>query len=193
MKVLELTDPDGDMIYDATLTVKAPSWNGFIYRYAFVQGGTMTQEASGFGDFAYRVRYIEQAGYRKFVQPYAAPTDSWLGDQEDKSSQSETGPAGDITGVQNLGLVANKFSLEQNYPNPFNPTTQIRFSIPATNVVTLKIYNILGQEVKTLINKEMTAGSYEFNFNASNLASGLYVYQLSSGDFVSNKKMMLLK
>lgn len=193
MKVLELTDENSDMVYEATLTVTAPSWNGFEYRYAFEHEGTFNAEASGFGDFAYRVRYIEQEGYRKFKQPYAAPADSWLGDQEDKSSQSETAPAGDITGVQDLGLVANKFSLEQNYPNPFNPTTTIRFSIPSSDVVTLKIYNVLGQEVKTLINEDMQAGSYEFNFNASNLASGLYVYTLTSGDFVSNKKMMLLK
>ncbi|MCP5061364.1 MAG: T9SS type A sorting domain-containing protein, partial [Ignavibacteriae bacterium] len=101
--------------------------------------------------------------------------------------------AGDITGVEDLNLVANTFSLDQNYPNPFNPTTQIKFSIPASNVVTLKIYSLLGEEVRTLINEEMNSGTYEFNFNASNLASGLYFYTLTSGDFVSTKKMMLLK
>ncbi|MDX1699814.1 MAG: T9SS type A sorting domain-containing protein, partial [Melioribacteraceae bacterium] len=192
MKVLALTDDDGDMVYEGTLTVQAPSWNGFEYRYGFSNGGDLTLEEAGFGSFAYRVRYIEQNGYRSFVQPYAAPTDTWQL-QENKQSEWEEGPAGDVTGVEDLGVIANKFSLKQNYPNPFNPTTQISFSIPSTDVVTLKIYDVLGQEVKTLLNEEMSAGTYEFTFNASNLSSGLYFYTLKSGDYVSTLKMMLLK
>ncbi len=97
MMVLELTDNNSDMVYEGTLSVNGPSWNGFEYRYAFTHENQWTHEPSGYGDFAYRVRYIEQAGYRTFVQPYAAPQDSWL-DQEDKSSQSELTPPGFITG-----------------------------------------------------------------------------------------------
>jgi len=197
MRVLELTDGDGDMVYEGTLTIQAPAWNGFEYRYGFSAGqdlnnGSLEVEPAGFGSFAYRVRYIEQSGNQSFVQPYAAPMDTWK-TVENKSDEWEEGPSGDITGVRELDLVANKFALDQNYPNPFNPTTQIRFSIPSSDVVTLKIYSLLGEEVKTLINEDMTAGSYELDFNASNLASGLYFYTLSSGDFVSTKKMMLLK
>lgn len=192
MKVLPLTDTDGDMVYKGTLTITAPSWNGFEYRYGFSNGGDLTLETAGFGAFAYRVRYIEQNGYRSFVQPYSAPQDNWFL-TENKSSEWEEEPAGDIVGVKETNLVANKFSLNQNYPNPFNPTTQIRFSIPSANVVTLKVFNLLGEEVKTLINESMNVGSYEINFNASNLASGLYLYTLTAGDFVSTKKMLLLK
>ncbi len=193
MKVLALTDDNSDMIYEGTLTVKAPAWNGFEYRYGFTHGGTMTQEEAGFGAFAYRVRYIEQNGYRSFVQPYSAPTDSWAL-QENKQDQWEAEPAGDYTtGITETGIIANKFELGQNYPNPFNPTTKINFSIPQSNYVTLKVFNLLGEEVSTLISGDMKAGSYVFDFNASKLASGLYFYTLTSGDFVSTKKMMLLK
>jgi hypothetical protein len=85
------------------------------------------------------------------------------------------------------------FYLYQNYPNPFNPTTKINWQQPSENKVTLKVYDILGREVSTLINEVKPAGIYETEFNASNLASGIYYYQLKSGNFVEIKKMILLK
>ncbi len=94
----------------------------------------------------------------------------------------------------------NKFELSQNYPNPFNPTTRIKFTI--SNVistegrnllVTLKVYDILGNEVATLVNENKPAGSYEVEFNAAKLASGVYYYQLKSGSFVQTKKMVFIK
>ena len=91
-----------------------------------------------------------------------------------------------------------KFSLEQNYPNPFNPTTTIKFSIPAVGTrlalsVQLKVYDVLGKEIATLVNEEKPAGSYNIEFNGFNLASGIYYYQLRAGEFVETKKMLLLK
>jgi len=98
------------------------------------------------------------------------------------------------TGVKKSdNLVPMKYSLEQNYPNPFNPSTVIKYSIPKAQVVTLKIFNVLGQEVATLINKQQIAGNYEVSFNASKLSSGVYIYQLNAGSFSYSKKMMLLK
>lgn len=85
------------------------------------------------------------------------------------------------------------YSLEQNYPNPFNPTTTIRYQIPKEGMVTLKVYDILGAEVATLVNEEKTAGKYEVSFNASSLASGVYIYKLLADEFISVKKMVLLK
>jgi hypothetical protein len=85
------------------------------------------------------------------------------------------------------------FNLAQNYPNPFNPTTKISYTIPSRNNVSLKIYDMLGREVATLVNTTKDAGNYEVNFNASNLASGLYIYKLQAGNFVQSKKMLLLK
>ena len=93
-----------------------------------------------------------------------------------------------------------KFRLKQNYPNPFNPTTKIKFSVPRVNLdegegslVTLKVYNILGTEISTLISEELSAGEYEVDFNASELTSGIYFYKLTSGSFAETKKMILLK
>ena len=83
--------------------------------------------------------------------------------------------------------------MSQNYPNPFNPETIINYELPITNNVELSIYNILGQRVATLVNKEQRAGSYEVKFNASNLTSGIYFYKLQSGSFVESRKMVLLK
>jgi phosphatidylserine/phosphatidylglycerophosphate/cardiolipin synthase-like enzyme/DNA/RNA endonuclease YhcR with UshA esterase domain len=94
---------------------------------------------------------------------------------------------------ENGNGIPDDFNLSQNYPNPFNPTTTIAFSLPIANLVTLKAYNILGQEVATLVNEEMKAGSYTVNFNASNLSSGVYFYRLTAGSFVMNKKFTLLK
>jgi len=86
-----------------------------------------------------------------------------------------------------------KFALSQNYPNPFNPATKISFQISQQNFVTLKIYDVLGKEVETLINKEMEAGRYKIDFDAAGLTSGIYFYQLKSGEFSSTRKMTLLK
>ncbi len=86
-----------------------------------------------------------------------------------------------------------EFSLSQNYPNPFNPSTTISFALPKTGIVSLKIYNAIGQEVAELVNREMNAGMQSVNFEASHLSSGLYFYRISAGNFADVKKMMLIK
>lgn len=100
-------------------------------------------------------------------------------------------------GIVNVRLTDNnvpqEYTLSQNYPNPFNPSTSINFSIPKSGFTTLKIYNVLGQEVATLMNKELTAGSYSVDFDARDLSSGMYIYTITNGDFEISKKMMLLK
>jgi hypothetical protein len=91
------------------------------------------------------------------------------------------------------GVVATSYKLDQNYPNPFNPTTMITYSIPKESQVSLIIYDVMGREVTELINERQSAGSYEVEFNASSIASGTYFYKLTAGEFVSVKKMTLLK
>ncbi|MGD8781551.1 MAG: T9SS type A sorting domain-containing protein [Ignavibacteria bacterium] len=86
-----------------------------------------------------------------------------------------------------------EYSLEQNYPNPFNPTTTIKYQIPETGNVTLKIYDVLGREVKTLVNETQIIGVYSVEFNASKLASGVYISRLTAGNFVEKRKMLLVK
>ena len=97
-------------------------------------------------------------------------------------------------------ILPQKFKLEQNYPNPFNPTTKIKYSLPNVRnaykrplQTTLKVYDILGREVVTIINERQQPGYYEVEFNAANLSSGIYFYKLKAGDFLLTKKMILLK
>ncbi len=96
-----------------------------------------------------------------------------------------------ITPISNN--VPDKFALLQNYPNPFNPVTNINFDIAKTGIVKLAVYDVTGKEVASLVNGELTAGSYKYDFNASDLASGIYFYRLEAGNFTSVKKMMLIK
>jgi photosystem II stability/assembly factor-like uncharacterized protein len=104
-------------------------------------------------------------------------------------------PLSDIaTSVQNYeGKLVNNYNLYQNYPNPFNPTTIISYSIPKTSFVTIKVYDILGREVTTLVDGEKSPGNYKINFNASSYSSGVYFYQLKAGNFSQTKKLILLK
>ena len=85
------------------------------------------------------------------------------------------------------------FILYQNYPNPFNPTTTIDYAINSNQFVILKVYDILGNEISTLVNKEQHAGNYEITFNGGNLASGVYFYTIKAGSFYCVKKFVLLK
>lgn len=103
-----------------------------------------------------------------------------------------------ITSVDNQKTIPVKYDVSQNYPNPFNPSTIIRYSIPQTSLVTLKIYNILGQEVKTLVNSERSPGIYNVQWNGDDnfgqkVSSGIYIYRVTAGDFVQVKKMVLMK
>jgi hypothetical protein len=95
--------------------------------------------------------------------------------------------------VENTKSAVNSFGLDQNYPNPFNPSTKIRYSVQAAEFVTLKIFDILGREIKTLVNENKPAGTYEVDFNAANIPSGIYFYNLTAGNFTDVKKMMVLK
>ena len=92
----------------------------------------------------------------------------------------------------------DNFSLDQNYPNPFNPTTKIKYSIPHVETgyipsINLKVYDILGREVASLVNETKAPGNYELTFDASKLSSGIYFYRLTAGNFIQTKKMILLK
>lgn len=97
-------------------------------------------------------------------------------------------------GVENTGTeIPDKFELSQNYPNPFNPVTTIKFGIPRSEVVKLRVYDMLGREIKTLVNENLSAGNYEYKFDASTISSGIYFYKLDAGDFSAIKKMVLVK
>jgi len=98
-----------------------------------------------------------------------------------------------VGNANNTTVLPEKYSLFQNYPNPFNPVTKISYAIPKSGLVTLRVYDILGREVATLVNEVKTAGNFTVDFNASNFSSGAYFYRLESNGFVDTKKMMVIK
>lgn len=100
---------------------------------------------------------------------------------------------GGTTGIKNNPQVISSYKLDQNYPNPFNPSTAIKYQIPTASHVMLKVYDILGREVETLVNENKSAGQYSVTFNSSKLASGVYLYRIQAGNYVETKKMILLK
>ncbi len=120
------------------------------------------------------------------------PTGSWF------SSRALTGEiryvVSGTTGINNISTeIPDNYNLSQNYPNPFNPSTTIEFAIAEKNNVTLKVYNTQGKEIATLVKGEISAGTYSVHWNASNLASGIYLYSLQAGSFSQTKKLILIK
>ena len=95
--------------------------------------------------------------------------------------------------VMVISVPPTRFNLAQNYPNPFNPTTVIQYAIPVESHVTIKVLNAIGEEVAELLNETKAPGTYEINFNAKSLSSGVYFYRIQAGNFVETKRMMLIK
>jgi hypothetical protein len=100
---------------------------------------------------------------------------------------------GTISGVNDLPTTPREFALRQNYPNPFNPTTTIRYSIPERTHVSLRLFNLLGQEVFALVDEDQESGEHSVQLNASPLASGVYFYSMTAGRFSEQRKLIVLK
>jgi hypothetical protein len=99
-----------------------------------------------------------------------------------------------FTAVHNeASHISSSFTLEQNYPNPFNPSTSISFDLPSKSFVSLKVFDLIGKEVATIVSEEMPAGSYTKQWNAANMPSGVYFYRLQAGTFIETKKLVLLR
>jgi len=95
--------------------------------------------------------------------------------------------------VDDDNSIVNDFTLFQNYPNPFNPATNIKFNLPTSGFVTLKVYDILGNELSTLVNEHLNSGAYSTEFKGKNLASGIYIYAIRVDGLAQSRKMILLK
>ena len=139
-------------------------------RYLVTNGGGVHEIDSTTGSL---IRTITTAANLQYITPY--------------------NPGALLSNGNNGNLIPEKYSLEQNYPNPFNPSTGIRYSIPEGNYVTIKVYDLTGKESATIVNEYKPAGSYEVTFDAGGLASGVYYYSISSGEFRKTMKMVLVK
>ncbi|MBI5403263.1 MAG: T9SS type A sorting domain-containing protein [Ignavibacteriae bacterium] len=102
-------------------------------------------------------------------------------------------PLSELIGIQNItSSIPNYFSLSQNYPNPFNPATNIKYQIANNKFISLKVFDILGKEIESLVNEKQSAGTYEVNWNGSQYPSGVYFYRLVTDGFTDTKKMILI-
>ncbi len=164
---------DGNVLF-------ASCWGSGVY-VSTDDGNSWTQINTGLNKQAYNVSSL--AITDKYLFAGTGDQGIWRRPLSDLvtsvSSQNENRPA--------------KFYLFQNYPDPFNPSTVIKYSLPVTGLVTLKIYDILGKEISTLVDNIQNAGIHEVTFNASGLASGVYIYKLSAGNFIAEKKLVLMK
>jgi hypothetical protein len=165
------------------------------YLLRFTQpGGTEITESTGFVQNRLRSRFIQPLGApNTFPTSYSTPVDVFDIDGPPYPVEGAYfNPLNSVELEPELGL-ADAFKLAQNYPNPFNPATRIRYAIPTRTQVTLKVYNVLGQEVATLVNEVQEQGNYVALFEANQLASGVYFYKLEAGKFSTTKKMLLMK
>lgn len=168
---------------------------GLLKWFAAVRTGTGATETYGY-------HFTQVGTAANWTPPWPLPeaTDMQYSNAALKTGGTDGGPIGDPNW---FGLAVDVpaepagiplvYSLAQNYPNPFNPSTTIRFSLPVTSNVTLSVFNIVGQEVASLVHGSLPAGTHDISFDASRLASGVYMYKISAGTFVSTKKMLLLK
>lgn len=134
----------------------------------------------------------------KFRMPPASPTTRVCSFENNKISEvvsNETGVATDnsTTGLMPNSVIPKEFALLQNYPNPFNPSTSIKFDVPVSSNVQLAVYDMTGRELALLVNEKLEPGSYDFSWNASQFASGIYFYRLKTDSYVHTKKMVLIK
>ncbi|MCI0450558.1 MAG: T9SS type A sorting domain-containing protein [Chlorobi bacterium] len=135
--------------------------------------------------------------YAKLPGRTGSATSTWKVERVSNPSQQSSPVTFGVTtapiGIKQISSIVKEFNLSQNYPNPFNPATKINFSIPNSEHVSLRVYDILGREVKVLVNENLPVGEYEVDFDAKGLSSGMYYYSIRAGEYVSVKKMVLVK
>jgi hypothetical protein len=196
---VELTPVDGEPnMYSLTLDVALPTENhlGFTIFYVDAEG-VRTGNGSGFSAGRRYYRYItplDASDPDAIIWPdtYEVAEIVW---KAPTTLDFEAPPQYGLgTSIDGGGFeLPNEFTLFNNYPNPFNPSTNISFNLPSSEFVELSVFNVLGQKVATILSQQMTAGTHSVAFNARNLASGVYIYQIRAGSFVQNKTMMLVK
>lgn len=188
-----LSTGGGDSLYQATYRIIGKAHYGIMYGWRFTKaaGAGEVSEGAGLGaQGGYRTRYVTPISPNTFVRSYLGGLDQWQGTVVPLPQATPPYPT-DVESDENS--VPVEFALNQNYPNPFNPSTTIKFRLAKQTFVTLKVYNLIGQEVETLINGLQPAGESAAIFDASKYSTGVYFYRLQAGDFNETRKMLLLK
>jgi len=173
----------GDKIFSRNITFPAFTVLRVEYKYSINYGIDGQNDGTNDNEAGFAQNHILNMG-RFWTGATVVDTFGVMGDSKVKDV---------TTGVISEDALVKTFALEQNYPNPFNPTTIIRFSLPEASYVIMKVFNLLGQEVATLVSENLNAGIYSVNFDASNLTSGIYIYKISAGKYEASKKMLLIK
>lgn len=193
-QTFHLTDDDGDNVYTGTLTVNGPTYSGLQYKLAYGESGTFTVEAGGSTASQQgrrRIRYIQPNADGSWPTSFSLAQDAY---QATGDLPFETNPAIGGTSVEEVdGELPTSMTLSQNYPNPFNPVTTIEYTVNQTMDVKLRVYNVLGQMVTTLVDGMQQAATYRVSFDAADLASGIYIYQLETSAGTLTKQMILMK
>ena len=195
------TDGDasaGDQIYTVTfdITGKIPFY--MMYTYQFAGPSNALEEGGGFDFGRYRIRYIQPTGTvdnLTYPTAWVFPQDTWT---TDPPLTVETPPNNVFVGTENEINQPTEFTVFQNYPNPFNPTTEMKFTLPEAGVVTMNIYNILGQKIVSYSNNFSSPGTYGLRWNGTDnygqaVSSGIYFYEIQTTNHRITKKMTLLK
>lgn len=171
----------GDLIFSAIVTFPAYTVFEVQYKYGINYGDDANNQGGNDNENAIGANHVIDL----FSTAWYCQVDNVFGTMGNHTFTTDVEPVS--------GNIPSDFELNQNYPNPFNPSTTINFSIPVEAFVTLDVYNAIGQKVASLVNEDKSAGTYNVDFNASNLTSGIYFYKISAGNFTETKKMILMK
>ena len=187
-----LTDDDGDMVYTGTFNVTGPTYSAIQYKYAY--GGVASQNIEQGGGFSERGRRRT-----RFIPPNADGTwpSEWVFPAETYTPEGtlpfEENPAV-VTGIETVGSeLPERITLSQNFPNPFNPATSFEYAIDRTMEVKVRVFDVLGRVVATLVDGVQQPATYRVTFDASSLASGMYLYRIETPNKVLTRQMVLIK
>jgi len=189
---LYLMDDDGDMVYTGTLAMTTPTYSGLQYKYGYgtQQDGYFDETGGGFSDIGRRrTRYVAANTDGSWPAEFAFPQEDFIAEGLLPFEQNPVSVNVELTDAE----LPSNIALSQNYPNPFNPVTTFEYTIDRTMDVSVRIFDVMGREVAVLVDGVQQASSYRVNFDASDLASGVYLYRLETPAQTVTRQMTLLK
>lgn len=191
---LVLTDDDDDDVYEGTLTVVGPTYSAITFRYVYGQGTTFTEDqglGTGTTPGRNRAYYIRPDEGGSWPSEYSLPQGAFQ--IASGPLPFEENPAFSVAIEEIAGELPTQIKLDQNYPNPFNPSTTFEYAIDQAQHVRIRVYDVTGRVVATLVDGVLPAATYRVTFNGDDLASGMYMYQLETPTRTITRKMMLIK